>query len=169
MPVVDLPVIWAWYYCTVETRYNKALNNKQIFLKPGFHMSGKSQTIGDSNNSWPSQILSTYENTKSVPDHMEWSETDLVFLKSEKSGAFLFFQCLPDLCDDQWFSWHISKIWEYRETAKSLIIWDFSQHMKIRINIRIHCTCTVKQLFRGRLLEKKYKSARNNSKRKSWI
>ena len=39
--------------------------NKAFPVKPGFHMSGKSQTIGDFTVSRPSQILPTNESSKS--------------------------------------------------------------------------------------------------------
>ena len=38
---------------------------KNVSLKPSFHMSGKSQTIGDFTASRLSQILPTNENSKS--------------------------------------------------------------------------------------------------------
>ena len=41
-------------------------------IKPSFHMSGKSQTIGDSTVSRPSQTLPTYENWKSYTSPIVW-------------------------------------------------------------------------------------------------
>ena len=61
-------------------------------LKPGFHMSGKSQTIGDFAVSRSSQILPTYEN-------MESYISPMVGDKSGESGAFLFSRRVPDFCD----------------------------------------------------------------------
>ena len=46
-----------------------------LILKPGFHMSGKSQTIRDFAVSRPPQILQTYEETR-IPDYLEWPGTN---------------------------------------------------------------------------------------------
>ena len=46
----------------------------QPSFKTGFHMSGKSQTVGDFIVSRPSQILLTNEN---IPDRLELSRTNL--------------------------------------------------------------------------------------------
>ena len=43
-------------------------------LKPGFHMSGKSQTVWDFTVSRPSQILPTNENSKSYISPIVWDE-----------------------------------------------------------------------------------------------
>ena len=59
--------------------------NFLTLLKPGFHMSRKSQTIGDFTVSRRSQILSTNENSKSWISPIVWDED-----KSGESGAFLF-------------------------------------------------------------------------------
>ena len=46
----------------------------QLLLKPGFHMSGKSQTVWDFTVSRPSQILPTNENSKSHISPIVWDE-----------------------------------------------------------------------------------------------
>ena len=48
----------------VETQLSRA-DESVVKLKPSFHMSGKSQTIGDSTVSRPSQTFPTNENWKS--------------------------------------------------------------------------------------------------------
>ena len=52
-------VCWSWHI--------------YLSLKPGFHMSGKSQTIGDFSVSRLSQILSTNENSKSKISPIVWN------------------------------------------------------------------------------------------------
>ena len=46
--------------CKIVSHVDKLINVLTIFVKPSFHMSGKSQTIGDSTVSRPSQILPRY-------------------------------------------------------------------------------------------------------------
>ena len=87
-------------------------------FKPGLHISGKSQTIGDFAVSQSSRILPTYENTSPLSSGM-------VGYKSGKSGAFLFSQRVPDFCDDRRFSRHMSKIWDGREQQNPPSSWIF--------------------------------------------
>lgn len=49
-------------------------------LKASFHVSGKTQMIGDSTVSQPSQIISSNENCKLHVDDMECCLDSLVFL-----------------------------------------------------------------------------------------
>ena len=46
-----------------------------VLYKPGFHMSGKSQTVWDFTVSRPSQILPTNENSKSKKSPIVWNRT----------------------------------------------------------------------------------------------
>ena len=66
-----------------------------MLLKPGFHMSGIFQTIGNLAVSRLSQILPTNENSKSVISPIVWMDGD----KSGESGAFQFSPRVPDFCD----------------------------------------------------------------------
>ena len=59
---VEVPVVTS-FVCEVTIATSKFLSYGE--LKPGFHMSGKSQTIGDFAVSRLSQILPTNENSKS--------------------------------------------------------------------------------------------------------
>ena len=85
-----------WYF---DESKNVMCDSKKN-LKPGFHMSGKSQTIRDFTVSRPSwfstlQILSINENSKPYISLIVWYRRD----KSGESGAFLFSRRVPDFCD----------------------------------------------------------------------
>ena len=64
-----------------------------IYIKPDFHMSGKSQTIRVFTVSRLSQILPTNENVD-IPD-LGWTRTNL----ENRERAFLFSRRVPDLRD----------------------------------------------------------------------
>ena len=73
------------------------LARKSLFIfKHGFHMSGKSQTIGDFTVSRLPQILPINENSKSY--RYPWSP-GMDGDKSGELGAFLFSRRVPDFCD----------------------------------------------------------------------
>ena len=64
-------------------------------LKPGFHMSGKSQTIGDFTVSRLSQILSTNENSKSKISPIVWDGWGQIW----RIGSVPIFPTRPRFCD----------------------------------------------------------------------
>ena len=65
-------------------------------LKPGFHMSGKSQTIGDFSPDCPRfcRLMKTRNRRYPRSSGMDGD-------KSGESGAFLFSRRVPDFCDGQ--------------------------------------------------------------------
>ena len=73
------------------------IKSGEVTVKPGFHMSGKFQTVWDLTVSRPSQILPTNENSKSKYLRSSGMNGN----KSGESGAFLFSRRFPDFCDSR--------------------------------------------------------------------